>query len=169
VVGTALVACDDQPPPTTAAPTTTTTQVSEQLTTAELVPLNQPEFTQLLRLLDAAGGDAALSGSEDITLLAPASDAFLDLPDGELQAILSDPARARAVLERHLLPGSVDTAALDRAAAEGTTLRTVSGEELAVTLQDGTLSIGGVPVRKVDIRSSNGVVHVLAGVIPPPG
>ena len=46
---------------------------------------------------------------------------------------------------------------------------TGSGEELVVTVQeDGRIFVNGVPIYQADIEASNGVIHVIGGILTPP-
>jgi uncharacterized surface protein with fasciclin (FAS1) repeats len=50
---------------------------------------------------------------------------------------------------------------------DGQKLKTVQGQELTVSMRDGKVMINGANVTTADVISSNGVTHVVDGVILP--
>lgn len=112
------------------------------------------------------------------TVFAPNNDAFAAVADtvNPLLATINDDdasdddkAEARATLQSvltyHVLPMQVDAAAA--VAAAGTSVTTVNGKQIDITTEDGNVFINGVEVIATDISASNGVVHVLEGVLLP--
>ena len=112
------------------------------------------------------------------TVFAPNNDAFAAVADtvNPLLATINDDdasdddkavARAtlQSVLTYHVLPMQVDAAAA--VAAAGTSVTTVNGKQIDITTEDGNVFINGVEVIATDISASNGVVHVLEGVLLP--
>lgn len=145
--------------------TTTVPDVAGKLTIAEQLPLD-PQYDQLEALLDGTDVAAELDGGDDVTLLAPSSEAILALPAGRLDALRGDPVARTALLRRHLLKGKVDY--LQLLSLGGKTVETVDGTQLAVEVVDTQVTIGGAPVTKHDIRAKNGLTHVLGGVVEAP-
>lgn len=121
-------------------------------------------LSTLLQAGEAAGLLATLEGSGPFTVFAPRDAAFEALPEGALQALLADPERLRAVLERHVVAERAGSDLLvDRAS-----VRTVQGAEFALsTTEEGSLRVGEARVIQPDIRASNGVVHVIDRVLLP--
>ena len=112
------------------------------------------------------------------TVFAPNNDAFAAVADtvnplldtiNDDDASDDDKAAARATLQSvltyHVLPMQVDAAAA--VAAAGTSVTTVNGKQIDITTEDGNVFINGVEVIATDISASNGVVHVLEGVLLP--
>jgi uncharacterized surface protein with fasciclin (FAS1) repeats len=50
---------------------------------------------------------------------------------------------------------------------DGQMLKTAEGESLKVSIKDGVVKINGATVVKADVSASNGVVHVIDGVLVP--
>ncbi len=122
------------------------------------------DFTTLVKLLQATGLDAVLSGTGPFTVFAPSDAAFAKLPKATLDALAADPALLTKVLTYHVLAGAVsaaDASALDSAV-------TVEGEAVALKLRKGTLYVNGAAVTSADIATSNGVIHVIDKVLVPP-
>ena len=67
------------------------------------------------------------------------------------------------ILKYHVVSGAVMSSQL----TEGQEVETVLGKKLKVTLAGG-VKINGVPVKKADIKVSNGILHSVSGVLLPP-
>jgi len=122
-------------------------------------------FSTLLAALAAGDLTEAIATGKDLTVFATTDDAFAALPAGTLDTLL-DPANRPslvAILEDHVL--GQQRSARDLVGDEDT--KPLSGRPLAVAIRDGQLEIDGVLVVQNDLAASNGVVHVLAGVILP--
>lgn len=120
-------------------------------------------FTTFLKAVDAAGLTTNLEGPGPFTVFAPTDEAFAKIPAKELDALLADKAKLAAVLQYHVVAGSVSSK--DLAAAK--TEKTIQGPELAVDATNG-LVVGGATVVKPDLVASNGVIHAIDKVLTPP-
>jgi transforming growth factor-beta-induced protein len=122
-------------------------------------------FTVLLTAIEAAGLEETLRGPGPYTLFAPTDDAFGALPPGTLDALMQDPAALTALLDYHLLNGQwmlVDVSGIP-------STDTILGMPIAVTLVDGALVLNGTThLLASDIRTRNGVIHVIDTVLLPP-
>ena len=122
-------------------------------------------FKTAATAIDAAGLNDALRERGPFTLFVPTDAAFRDLSDADLQALLNDHTALTDRLRYHLVLGDINSADL----ATMPTLLTASGEELVITVQeDGRIFVNGVPIYQADIEASNGVIHVIGGVLTPP-
>lgn len=121
-------------------------------------------FLNLVSRTDLAD---ALTGEGPFTLFVPADAAFAALPDGTLDGLTAseNAARLTGLLSFHVVPGEVRRADLDHDQA----LSTVAGDDLAVAAASGPVRIGGAGIAEPDIAASNGLVHVIDGVLVPPG
>lgn len=129
-------------------------------------------------LVQAAGMNPVLEGKEPYTVLAPTAEALQALPSGTLERLQQPAARAEltALLRRHILPGTIMAADLNRAVETGqgkATLASMAGDPLTVTREGQTLVIAdssGAKVRLVgnEEPASNGVVHRIDAVLPAP-
>ncbi|HVU14060.1 MAG TPA: fasciclin domain-containing protein, partial [Phototrophicaceae bacterium] len=118
------------------------------------------------------GGETALlSGDKPYTLFAPTDDAWNKTftPD-VLKGFFSSTISVQATLAFHLLDGAYTTA--DLAKQDGQSLPTLySDGKLAISkASDGSLTFNG-NVHQIgdDLIASNGVIHVIDGVLVPPG
>ncbi len=121
-------------------------------------------FQTLLAAASAAGLVDTLKSDGPFTVFAPTDDAFAKLPAGTVEALLKDPARLRAVLTYHVVPGRVTAAQVARLDSA----RTVHGADVAIRGEGGTVMVGEARVLRADIVASNGVIHVIDAVILPP-
>ena len=137
-----------------------------------------PNLSTLVAAVKAADLVATLQGAGPFTVFAPTDDAFAKLPAGAVDGLLKPEMKAdlAAVLTYHVVSGNVDAATLLQQIEAGggkTTLTTVQGATLTAT-PDGAGGItltdakgGTATVTTADVRQSNGIVHVIDGVLMP--
>lgn len=118
-------------------------------------------LTQAFEQLDMAD---MLDGSGPYTIFAPTDEAFEHLPDAQREALLSgeNDEWLKKVLKYHMLPGTVpgeEFQTLERPQA-------LSGQ-LTLDRQDGAWHINDIPVEKREIRTKNGIIHPIDGVMMP--
>jgi uncharacterized surface protein with fasciclin (FAS1) repeats len=122
-------------------------------------------FTTLGTSLAAAGLVDLLRGAGPFTVFAPTDEAFARLPAGTLDGWLRDAAQLAAVLRRHVLAGKVS--ADDLAKLGGKTVPMLQGDALRISAQGGVVIDGDIHVAKHGIAATNGLVHVIDGVLLP--
>lgn len=124
------------------------------------------QFTTLLAAVDAAGLTETLLGKGPFTVFAPTDEAFAKLPAGTVQDLLKPENREklRTILTYHVVAGRV-TAAQARTVSRAAT---VAGPDLRITQRNNELRINDATVRMADIAASNGIIHVIDGVLLPP-
>ena len=124
------------------------------------------DFGTLVAAVTAAGLVDMLKGEGPFTVFAPADSAFAALPEGAVDGLLADPEGALTdVLLYHVVPGKVMAA--DVLSLDGQMVETVGGGMLEVTVDGNTVMINGIPVVAADVETSNGVIHVIEGVLLP--
>lgn len=101
--------------------------------------------------LEAAGILDGLRDDEPVTVFAS------PLADVDTDALAADEAVLSSVLEYHIVDQQVEAGDL----SDGDTIETRSGDELEVSVVDGTPLINGAPVTQADLPANNGVVHVI--------
>ena len=121
------------------------------------------QFTTLIKLATAAGLAGALEGKGPLTVFAPTDAAFAKLPRAAVAGLEHNRRELRAVLLYHVLKGRFTAARL----AKLHSVKTLNGKSLAVRVRKGSITIGGVRVIQANIAASNGVIHVIAGVLIP--
>ncbi|MEM1128096.1 MAG: fasciclin domain-containing protein [Bacteroidota bacterium] len=124
--------------------------------------------TSTLSTLNAALMTAELDddlGTEGpFTVFAPLNGAFDPL---NVDALLATDNRAllTEILGTHVVVGQ----SLGRAdLSAGQTLSTLSNQTITIGSEGGTLTVNGIPVTTTTVEASNGIVHVIEGVILPP-
>lgn len=131
-------------------------------------------FRKLLSAVIASGLGETLKGSGPFTIFAPGDTAFEELPAGALDNLLKSENRERlkAVLTFHVVPGRLTAADLVNIRS----LMTASGKELPLRIAvsglagaelRGSLRVGAASITTADIACTNGVIHVIDGVLIP--
>lgn len=124
------------------------------------------DFTTLVAAVAAADLVDTLMGEGPFTVFAPTDAAFAALPSGTLGTLLEEEGRGTltTILTYHVVPGKVMAADL---AGAVTTVETAAGIEITIDGTDG-VKIGDVSVVTADVETSNGVIHIVDGVLLPP-
>jgi uncharacterized surface protein with fasciclin (FAS1) repeats len=122
-----------------------------------------PQLSQLVAAIEAAGLTDQLEQAGPITVFAPNNDAFAALDQSDLTALLADPTSLGDRLQYHVVEGSHPSSEL----SDGDTLTTLEGSDLPVSVDGGTVSVGGAEVVQADLEAGNGVIHVIDGVLEP--
>jgi len=120
-------------------------------------------FNTLVAAVQAAGLVETLSGEGPFTVFAPTDEAFAQIPEDQLNALLADKEALTAVLTYHVVAGKVlasDVVSLSSAA-------TVNGQSVSIKVMDGAVMIDDAHVVTTDIEATNGVIHVIDKVILP--
>src|SRR5579864_2605394 len=121
------------------------------------------QFKTLLKLATEAGLAGTLEGNGPFTVFAPTDAAFAKVPHATLAALARDRSKLRAVLLYHVLQGRITAAKLVKLHS----VKTLEGQSLAVRVKNGVVTVGGIRVVKANIAASNGVIHVISGVLIP--
>jgi len=127
------------------------------------VAIEAGSFTTLATALEAAGLVATLQGEGPFTVFAPTDEAFAKLPAGTVEALLQDKEKLTRILTYHVVPGEVTSGEVVKL----TEATTVAGLAAPIVVKDGQVWVGGAQVTTVDIRASNGVIHVIDSVMLP--
>ena len=157
-----------KPAATTAAPATTAAAPMTKDIVDTAVAAGS--FTTLAKAVTEAGLVPTLKGAGPFTVFAPTDEAFAKLPAGTVEGLLKDKPALTKVLTYHVVPGKV--MASDVGGLAGKTVKTVQGTEFTVKVADGKVMLmdaagNTVNVVKTDITASNGVIHVIDGVLLP--
>lgn len=156
-----LQACsdDDDPAPTPPPP--------EPVTIVDAA-VNNGGFTTLVAALQATGLDATLDDENaSFTVFAPTDAAFALLGEDTITELLADTDTLSSILTYHVLEGAVNAEAA--IAAAGTTVETVNGASVGLSLIATSLYVNGATVTTTDLVTDNGIIHVIDAVLTPPG
>ena len=122
------------------------------------------DFSTLVELLKAADLVDTLKGEGPFTVFAPTNAAFEKLGKEKLAELKKDKAKLAAILKFHVHSG---TAMHATDVSKAKTIKTVNGQDLAVTTKDKDVHVGTAKVTKTDIKCKNGVIHVIDTVQMP--
>jgi transforming growth factor-beta-induced protein len=122
-------------------------------------------FDTLVAAVEAAGLADTLAGEGPFTVFAPTDDAFATLPAGTVESLLENIPALTDILLYHVVSGEVmasDVVALNSAA-------TAQGSDISIEVRDGAVFLNDtIQIVITDIQASNGVIHVINGVLLPP-
>lgn len=171
IVALLVVACMPAPaappqeptkaPPTAAPAAATTAPAAKDIVDTAVA---DGRFKTLVAAVQAAGLADTLKGKGPFTVFAPTDEAFAKLPAGTVEGLLKDPAKLKDILLYHVVAGNVMAAD----AAKLTSADTVLGKPITIKAKDGKVMINDATVIIADVKTSNGVIHVIDTVILPP-
>ncbi len=109
---------------------------------------------------------ATLQGEGPFTVFAPTDQAFIDAGI-DLVALNTDEGKAQLtdILLHHVY---ISEAVQSSQITDGAMLSMANGDNITITVTDGSVMIGDATVTLADVATSNGVIHVVDKVIMPP-
>ncbi|GAP09818.1 secreted and surface protein containing fasciclin-like repeats [Bellilinea caldifistulae] len=123
------------------------------------------KFETLVAAVQAADLVETLKGEGPFTVFAPTDEAFAKLPAGTLDTLLKPENKQQLtnILLYHVVPGRVlaeDVVKLSEA-------ETALGQKVTIKVENGKVFINDAQVILTDIKTTNGVIHVIDTVILP--
>lgn len=178
--GLLIAACGEEAATTTSpggAETSTTEEMMDETSTTEemmdedvlAVAEAEGDLGIFLAGLDSAGIMEDFHGDGPFTLFIPTDDAFAVYLEGA--GMSQDEAFAAADMLQSILGYHVVTMMEDSEMVmgmDGQTFTTLNGAPLEVTVDGDTVMVGDATILRYDIEASNGVIHVIDGVLSPP-
>ncbi len=141
------------------------------------IAIGSKDHTTLVAAVKAADLVTTLKGKGPFTVFAPTNAAFEKLPEGTVANLLKPENKAQLskILTYHVVSGNLDAAAVIAAIKKGkgkAVLTTVSGGKLTGSLEGDKVKLTdesghSAYVVAADLKGSNGVVHVIDGVVLP--
>ena len=141
------------------------TLLQAQTTVVDVV-VNSDDHTLLEAAVISADLAGTLSGDGPFTVFAP-TDAAVTALVTEL-GITADDLLALDGLADILLYHVVGATALSGDLTDGQMVTTLQGEDVTISIMDGTVMVNNATVTVADITADNGVVHVIDAVLLPP-
>ena len=122
-------------------------------------------FKTLVAAAKAAGLVDTLKGEGPFTVFAPTDEAFGKLSKCTVESLLKPENKHKlaAILTYHVVPGKVKA----KKAAKLDSAKTVNGAEITIKPSGKSLMINNAKVVKADIKTSNGIIHVIDTVLIP--
>jgi len=118
-------------------------------------------FKTLVTALKAADLVPTLKGNGPFTVFAPTDEAFAKIPKADLDALLKDKAKLKAVLTYHVVPGKVMSKDL-----KAGKVTTVQGSDVTISTMGGAM-VNNAKVVSADVAADNGVIHAIDTVLMP--
>ncbi|MCA1759670.1 MAG: fasciclin domain-containing protein, partial [Bacteroidales bacterium] len=141
------------------------------------IAIGSADHTTLVAAVKAADLVTTLKGTGPFTVFAPTNAAFAKLPAGTVESLLKPENKAQLakILTYHVVSGNLDAAAVVAAIKSGNgkaVLTTVSGGKLTGSMDNGKVKLtdesgNSAFVTAADLKGTNGVVHVIDGVVLP--
>lgn len=140
------------------------------------VAAGNESFTTLVAAVEAAGLIPTLSEG-NFTVFAPTNEAFaaaLDALGVTVDELVGDTELLMSILTYHVLVGDFSAEDIVSVASNRpdgvANFNTVNGEALTIEVVDGSVVINGgaATVTGADVEASNGIIHVIDGVLLPP-
>ena len=124
------------------------------------------DHTTLVAAVKAAELVNALSNAGPFTVFAPTNAAFDKLPAGTVEGLLKPEKKSDLadILQYHVSVGVYKAESLQ----DGQVLGQVNGGDVTVTKKDGKIILNGTATIVASIPASNGIIHVIDGVLLPP-
>ena len=125
-----------------------------------------PDLSTLVTALTAADLVSTLEGTGPFTVFAPTNEGFAALPTGVLNNLLKPTNKAQLVdvLTYHVVAGA---AVLAKDLKDRQMITTVEGKAVTVRISQNDVFINSAKVTTADVGASNGVVHIIDGVLLP--
>lgn len=172
-MGVALSHCEKPASPAAgadeaAAPVAGQSAVSDDVSQKDVVKVavGSPAHTTLVTAVKAAELVDVLSNAGPFTVFAPTNDAFNKLPKGTVETLLKPENKDKLadILQYHVAVGGYKEEML----TDGKTLNMANGGNVTVTVKDGKITLNGSATIAGTVVASNGLVHVIDGVLLPP-
>lgn len=173
-LGILLSACDNNNPteatkkdeaaPTTAGQSAVKDDASQK--NVVQVAVGSKDHTTLVKAIQTAGLVDALSNAGPFTVFAPTNAAFDKLPSGTLDGLMKPEKKddLTDILQYHVSVGVYNADQL----TDGQKLGQVNGGNVTITKKDGKIMVNGTATVIASIPASNGIIHVVDGVLLPP-
>jgi uncharacterized surface protein with fasciclin (FAS1) repeats len=122
-------------------------------------------FNTLATALQAAGLIDTMKGSGPFTVFAPTDEAFNKLPPGTVESLLKpeNKDKLKAILLYHVVSGDVTAAQVVKLSSA----KTINGQDLKLSVNNGTVMVNDAKVVKADVLAANGVIHGIDTVLLP--
>jgi uncharacterized surface protein with fasciclin (FAS1) repeats len=120
-----------------------------------------PVLKTLVTAVSAAGLVDTLNSAPELTVFAPANDAFGAIPEKDLNALLADKPALTKVLTHHVVAGKLSPEDV------AGTHKTLAGDQITVEGSGEDFTIGEASVICGNVQTANATVYVVDGVLMP--
>ncbi len=127
------------------------------------IAINTDDLSTLVSLVSAAGLVETLDTGGPFTVFAPTNEAFAQLPEEVVNVVVGNPDILTAILTYHVVGDKL----LATDVLSVSSIGTLQGESLSVSLQNGDAFVDDSQIIATDIKANNGVVHLIDTVLVP--
>ncbi len=166
--------CGDQSKPSASAPEAYAAPAAGQSAVKDdqskpdipKIAVSSKDHTTLVAALKAAEYLDVVSNAGPFTVFAPTNDAFGKLPAGTVENLVKpeNKAKLRDILEYHVALSTFKPDML----RDGMTLNMANGDNVKISNKDGKITLNGSATIIATVPATNGIVHVVDGVLLPP-
>ncbi len=130
------------------------------------VAVGSKDHTTLVAALKQADLVTSLSNAGPFTVFAPTNAAFDALPKGTVDGLMKPEKKEdlQNILQYHVALSAMKAESFQ----DGQTLGMVNGDNVTVSVKDGKVTLNNTAHIIASIPASNGIVHVIDGVLLPP-
>ena len=130
------------------------------------VAISSKDHTTLVAALKQAQLVTALSNAGPFTVFAPTNAAFDKLPAGTLDGLMKEDKKEdlRNILQYHVTLSALKAESFQ----DGQVLGMVNGDDVTVNIKEGKVMLNNSATIIASIPASNGIIHVIDGVLLPP-
>ena len=130
------------------------------------IAVGSKDHTTLVAALKAAEYLDVVSNAGPFTVFAPTNDAFGKLPPGTVETLVKpeNKDKLRNILEYHVAVSTFKPEML----RDGMSLGMANGDSVKISNKDGKITLNGGATIVATVQASNGIVHVVDGVLLPP-
>ena len=116
-----------------------------------------------IRMVEAGGMMTPLQGDGPYTAFIPTDDAFEEVPEEMLEAIMHDRDKLAGMVMYHVVRGKLTTQELAGMEA----IRTLQEDHLDIAGSPGGMQVNGATIIQPDIECTNGIYHIINRVLIP--
>ncbi|CAN5299457.1 hypothetical protein BH09BAC2_BH09BAC2_04420 [soil metagenome] len=130
------------------------------------VAASSPDHTTLLAAVKQADLVTSLSNAGPFTVFAPVNAAFDKLPTGTVDNLMKSENKAdlQNILQYHVTLSALKVESFQ----DGQVLGMVNGDNVTVSVKNGKVMLNNSATIVSSIPASNGMIHVIDGVLLPP-
>ncbi len=129
------------------------------------VAIGSKDHSTLVTAIQAAELVDALSNAGPFTVFAPTNAAFNKLPAGTVESLLKPESKDALanILQYHVSLGVFKAESF----TDGQVIGQVNGNDITMSVKDGKVMVNGAKI-VASVPASNGIIHVIDGVLLPP-
>lgn len=169
-----LVACNNSDKKVADSTTETTTinagqeavQDDESAKDVVKIAMGSKDHTTLVAALKQAELVTSLSNAGPFTVFAPTNAAFEKLPAGTVEGLMKEDKKTdlQNILQYHVAVAGYKTENMQ----DGQVIGMANGDNITLSVKDGKIMVNGTATIIASIPASNGIIHVIDGVLLPP-